>query len=285
MHLAGKPLDEPFDSRDTTLRGIQLTSHKNGFFQKFEFSAAWLPRTSEANLGLTELRTFVTVAVPLPTRDYPLLISPGLNITTLAGPLKPDLPPQLYGTYLELMWLPKLSERWLGILSVTPGVYSDFDDTTDDALRVKARALARYDWIPGRLQLMFGVLYLDRYDVNWLPAGGIIWTPNDAARYELVFPRPKLAHCLSRTREHEDWLYFAGEFGGDQYEMSYPNGTADTMILRDWRLYLGIERKRDGGAGARLEIGYVFSRSIQFQSTPVDYNTGDTIILRAVFDY
>jgi len=286
MHLASKPLDESLEPRDDlTLKVDRLAEHKDGFFQKFEFSAAWLPRTSNGNLGMTETRAFLTVATPLPSRDYPLLISPGYDAVLLDGPPTPDLPPQVHGAYLELMWLPKLSARWLGIISASPGFFGDDSTSANEALRVKARGLVRYDWVPDRLQLLAGVLYLDRYDLNWLPAGGVIWTPNENARYELLFPRPKLSHCVARADRHEDWIYFAGEFGGDQYAIEYPNGAPDTMILRDWRLYLGIERKRPGGAGERLEIGYVFSRSIQFQSTPDDYHSGATLMLRAALDF
>lgn len=286
MHLASQPLDASLDPRAVpSPQHGRLADHKDGFFQKFEFSAAWLPRTGDANLGITEIRTFLTVAVPLPSHDFPLLISPGFDAISLDGPSAPDLPPQVYGSYLELMWLPKLSDRWLGILAASPGVYGDYQHETSDQLRVKAKGLVRYDWIPDRLQLLVGVLYLDRYDLNWLPAGGVIWTPNDDTRYELLFPQPKLSHCLARAAQHEDWMYLAGEFGGDQYAISYPDGTTDNMILRDWRVYLGIERKRPGGAGERLEIGYVFSRSTQFQTTPDDYNSGSTLMLRAGVDF
>jgi hypothetical protein len=288
--LASRPLADFLDPSDErTLETGRIASHRDGFFQKLSFSAAWLNRTSQQNMGVTEVRTGLTVAAPLPSRDFPLLITPAFNMTALHGPRSgpgiPDLPEQVYDASIDFTWLPKLSERWLGILSVGPGLYSDWEDLQDDAFRTKAKALARYEWSPDRLQLLFGVLYLDRDDVNWLPAGGLIWAPHADARYELLFPRPKLARCLARSARHEDWLYFAGEFGGDTWSVQPAAGQVDRITLRDWRLYLGIERRRDGGAGHRIEVGYVFSRDVRFDSATPDYQTGDTIMLRAGVDF
>ena len=68
----------------------------------------------------------------------------------------------------------------------------------------------RYDWIPSRVQLAAGILYLNRFTVNWLPAGGIIWDPNDDVHLEILFPRPKFAYRFTASALHEDWAYVAG---------------------------------------------------------------------------
>lgn len=278
--LGSSPESEPLLPGDRwTEETGRLASHKDGFFQKLSFSAAWLNRSGPSDLGLTELKTFLTVAVPLPSKDFPLLITPGFDVTVLNGPDSPDLPPQVYDTYLDFMWLPKLSEGWLGILSLAPGLYSDFDHLQNDAFRLKGKALIRYDWIPERLQLMAGVLYLNRNDVNWLPAGGLIWTPNDKTHLELLFPRPKFSRRVMRTGLHEDWLYMSGEFGGDTWSIRRASGEFDMITLRDWRIFFGLERKRDGGAGHRFEVGYVFSRDVQYDSATPDYQSDPAVML------
>ncbi len=50
--------------------------------------------------------------------------------------------------------------------------------------------------------------------------------------------------------------------------------------MRDWRVYFGAERKLSGGSGVRFEAGYVFSRTIEFESSSVDYEPDDTIMVR-----
>ena len=121
-------------------------------------------------MGMVEARSFLTVAVPLPSRDFPLLVTTGFDATPLDGPASPDLPAAVYDAYMDFMWLPKLADRWLGILAISPGVYSDFDDVQDNAWRFKGKALVKYDWVPNRVQVAAGILYLDRFTVD-LAAG------------------------------------------------------------------------------------------------------------------
>lgn len=264
--------------------GGGVSDHKNGFFQKLGFSETWIDRPNRDDFGLHEMDAFVTVAVPAPTREWPLLISPTFNTRLIDGPVTPDLPPQIYETYLDLLWVPRLSERWTAIVGVAPSYYGDFHVDSSEAFRMTGKGLAKYDWSPGRVELIFGVLYLNRNDVRLLPAGGIIWTPNDAKRYELLFPKPKLAHRITLGDHYEDWLYLAGEFGGNTYAIER-GGITDFITLRDWRVFLGLERKLNGGAGYRLEAGYVFARLIEFDSAIPDLEVDDTAILRGGFTY
>ncbi len=284
--MGSSPESEPLDPGDElTMDTGRIASHKSGFFQKLAFNSAWIYRGGDQSLGLIENEAFVTVAVPLPSRDFPLLITTGFDLIQLDGPQWPDMPVRLYDAYVDFMWLPKLSERWIGILSLAPGVYSDFDSLQDDAFRLKAKALARFDWVPGQVQVLFGILYLNRNDVNWLPAGGIIWDPHEDVHLELVFPRPKLAYRFTSTGLFEDWVYVAGEFGGDTWSIRRGSDTFDLITYVDWRAFLGVERVRPGGAAMRLEAGYVFGRELQFDSATPDASYGDTFMVRAGIDF
>ncbi|MFW6171475.1 MAG: hypothetical protein ACODAD_13375, partial [Planctomycetota bacterium] len=282
----GSPKSDPLLLGDElTMESGRVSSHKSGFFQKLAFNSGWIYRGGGNNWGVIENELLLTVALPLPSRDYPLLITSGFDAVLLNGPSAPDLPARLYDGYLDFMWLPKLSERWLGILSVAPGVYSDFDSLQDDAFRVKAKALVRFDLVPEQVQVLLGVLYLNRDDVNWLPAGGVIWDPNDDVHLELVFPRPQFAYRLTRGGLFEDWGYLAGEFGGDTWSIRRGVDEFDMMTSVDWRLFLGLERRRPGGAAQRVEVGYVFGREIKFDSPSPDVSAGDTFMVRAGVDF
>jgi hypothetical protein len=259
-----------------------LRDHKDGFFQKLSFTATWIDRNNKIDdFGLSELDLFAMFAVPLPTRDWPLLISPTFNVRYLYGPKNVDLPQRLFETYLDLLWVPRFSERWTGIVGVAPSLYGDFQVSASEAWRLTGKGLARFDWLPGRAQILFGVLYLDRNDVRLLPAGGIIWTPSPDRRFEILFPRPKLAWRLLCTPHFEDWIYVGGEFGGNSYAVERATGVADMITLRDYRAYVGLERKLDGGAGYRLEIGYVDGRVIEFESDTPDAEADPTAMIRA----
>lgn len=257
--------------------------YKSGFFQKFSIIGGWLPDSGSNDLEVTELKTFLTVALPLPSSDFPLLITPNFEMRLLDGPKTTDLPARLYSTTMQFMWVPKISERLLGILAIEPGVYSDFDHYDAGAWRTLGRAILRYDWIPDRLQVGAGVLYLDRKDFNYLPVGGVIWMPIDDVRLELIFPQPRAGYRLGWNGKREDWVYLAGEIGGDSYSFTRTSGAREKAALFDLRLNLGIERVFNGGAGAKLEIGYVFDRKIDYFSATPELDLNPTVMVRAGF--
>jgi len=262
-----------------------VIDHKPGsFFQRLSLTAAWLNQPSGDDLGATELELYATFALPAPSPDSPLLITPGYNVQYLGGPTTPDLPARLHGAYLQFMWLPQISERWSGVLAVSPGVYSDFERSASESLRIQGRGLARYKWSP-TTEVIFGVLYLDRDDVNILASGGIVWAPNADTRYELLFPRPKLAHRICFDGCSEDWWYVSAEFGGDTWAVERASGAEDQLTLRDYRVFLGYERKYHGGAGHLLELGYVFGREIEYRSAAADVELDATVIVRGGLQY
>lgn len=275
------PPQHPYGHQILEPQSFSIREHRDGFFQKLSFTGTWIDRNNKFDdFGVSELDAYVTFAVPLPSREWPLLITPAFNVRYLAGPKNVDLPPRLFETYLDLLWVPQFTPRLTGIFGIAGGNYSDFQTDDNEAWRLSGKALVRYEWIPAEVQILLGVLYLNREDVPILPAGGIIWTPTSDRRYELVFPRPKLAHRIDLGSHYEDWLYLGGEFGGNSYAVQRINGADDSITLRDFRTYVGLERKLDGGAGYRLEIGYVLGRVIEFQSNRPDIEADDTAMIR-----
>ncbi len=256
-----------------------VSDHKNGFFQKAALTGTYIDRGSLNSFGLNELDLSLTVAVPAPKREWPLLITPTFNVRYLDGPASPMLPPRLYEAYVDFLWVPRFNERWTAIIGVAPSLYTDFDVSTNDAFRLTGKALARYDWVPEKVQVVVGVLYLNRNDVRLLPAGGIIWNPTLDQRYELIFPRPKFSHRINAGPGFEDWLYLAGEFGGNSFAYDR-SGVADFVTLLDYRALLGLERKLEGGAGFRIEVGYVFSRTAKFASGLPEVIADNTALVR-----
>ena len=284
--LPDSPLEGEF-ADEMYLNGPQkLNPYKDGFFQKLALSAAWIGNSnSPDDLGVTEVESYLTVALPAPIKEWPLLITPGYNMIFLDGPSVTDLPPRLNTAYIDFMWLPNVYGRWKLFLSAAPSVYTDFQAHDPDMFRVTGRALAIYDWTPDRLQVIAGVLYLGRDDVMLLPAGGVIWKPADWTNFELLFPKPKLSVRLNCGLGYEDWLYTTAEFGGNTWSIERISGLDDKVTYLDYRALLGIERKLNGGAGYRLEGGYVFGREITFASGIGDFNPKDTFILRGGISY
>jgi len=259
-----------------------VTTHKESFFQNLQYSGTLIGRDGPFDFGLYESKLSAVFAMPLPTKDHPLLIMPGYTERYFSGPLAPDLPERIIDAYVEFMWLPKISERWTGIVSVKPGVFGDMEDSDADSFRITGRGLAKWDWVPGQWQLVFGVLYLGRNDVSVLPAGGLIWTPNESTRWDLIFPTPKAARRIGgQSGVYEDWLYLAGEFGGGQWSVTRA-GIQDTIIMRDFRITTGVHRKWNGGRGIQFEAGLVFGRVIEFESATPDHESDPAGLVRVI---
>ena len=243
----------------------QLSRHKAGFFQSLSLRHRWIDSGGGNGFGLNHTQAALSVAVPLPNPDWPLLITPAFNSYGFEGPQQVFVPGQVYDASLSLIWVPKVSDRWQAIIAVVPGVYSDFEESSADSLRIKGAGVLRYAW-SANLELQAGVAYLDRPDVGILPAAGLIWRPNDQYLLELTLPRPKLAKRIWGTRERESWLYLAGELGGESWIIHPQAGQSRRMTLREYRLMLGLERIRDGGAGWVLEAGLAFDRRLRFDA-------------------
>ena len=180
--------DRPIDARNT-------------FFQSLNFDATWLAGgRRDGCFGDTELELQGNFVLPLPSRRHPLLLMPGFAVHYLDGPRDADLPARLYDTYLQFRWLHKLSSRWSADLSVTPGVYSDFEQSSDKALRITGHFGAMWDWTP-TTQIAMGVAYLDREDLRLLPFAGIIWEPTPDWKFNLMIPGPRsLVVSIGRER-------------------------------------------------------------------------------------
>ena len=80
-----------------------------------------------------------------------------------------------------------------------------------------------------------------------------------------MFPVPKLAHRIDCGPGYEDWVYVRGDYGGNTFAIN-SDPMIDRITLRDYRVLLGLERKLNGGAGFRIEVGYVMGRKIEFSS-------------------
>jgi hypothetical protein len=263
-----------------------MSDYKNGFFQKLSFTTTWIARPNDGDVGSTELQLFAMFALPCPTRNMPLLITPLLTVYFLDGPSDPahDLPPRIYDAEIEFRWVPRIGERWLFDIAVSPGVHSDFENLDNNAFRTTGRILGVWTW-RDKLKVALGVIYLDRDDIPFLPATGLIWTPNDDWNFELVYPRPRIARRISYTCDREDWLYLGGELGGGTWSVQRGGMTQDMLATRDYRILIGVERKRPGGAGVRFEAGWVFGREYEFDSDARIYDADSTVMLRGLIAY
>jgi hypothetical protein len=249
--------------------------------QHLKLEYTWLPGMSNNRLQMNDVELTATAAVPLADGWAPLLISPGFAAHFWDGP---DLPSSLYDAYVELGWRPRLAPWLFADVAVTPGVYSDFKELRSENLQMRGRGLAIVAFSP-QLQLVGGVLYVNRNKTKILPAGGVIWNPDDDTKLNFLFPQPKLAHRLVTFGDAQWWGYLAGEFGGGRWSIERGEGSVDSIDYSDVRVLLGVERIVPQGLTGHIEIGYVFDRRVNFTSDTPDYQPGSTLLLRAGFGF
>ena len=257
------------------------------FLRQVRFEYTFLAPNSD--LGLNQLELYGTFVFPFAYQVAPLEITPGFAVQYWDGPpgtnalTTPDLPSRTYSAYLDIGWRPQLTPNLSAELGVRPGVYTDFEETNSDSIRIKGRGLGLYRY-SSQWQIVAGVIYLDRFDVKILPAGGLIWTPTPDVRWEILFPQPRLAQRLTTWGNTQWWWYVAGEYGGDGWTIERANGLRDAVDYDDLRLIGGLEFRPAGnleGLRGQIEIGYIFDRKLKYVSG-LRYKPDDTIMLRVL---
>ena len=261
---------------------------REGVFQKFMFDGAWIPRLGYDGFGMSDLQLRTVLAFPFPTRESPLLVTPGFAVHFLDGPANPDMPPRLYDAFCQFRWLVPVTDR-LGLdLAFRPGYFSDFEKSSDEAVRYGGHVVAAWDWTP-QAKIILGASYPDRKDVSVLPVAGLIWKPYEDVVFELLFPRPRIAHRVFVPWDHHDgvenWLYIAGESGGGTWAIRRADSTGDVVNYRDFRVILGAERKVEGGLDMWLELAYLFGRRIEYDSATPSFDPIDSLMLRGGLSY
>ncbi len=263
------------------------------FLQEVHLDETWLPRfEGDRALGINTINTWVTFAIPFYYNANPLLITPGFQLYLWDGPdatgnPPPTLPGSTYGAYLDAAWSPQIN-NWFGAeLEVSPGVYTDFQHTTSESLRVLGRGLAVFS-LTDTLKFKFGIWYIDRLEIKLLPAVGFVCTPNPDSRYEIFFPAPKLAHRCWTVGNHNVWTYIRGEYGGGAWTAERPPGGTqvgtinDEFEYSDIRVAIGADILPETQYGLRgyFEVGYVFQRDLVFRSgMPDKTHLTDTMLI------
>ena len=208
-------------------------------------------------------------------------IETGTGIHFLDGPGRTDLPPRLFDLYFNVHMLQKIDCDLGYDLSFSAGVYTDFEDSAREGVRFPGRALLFHD-TSASTRLMAGIEYLDRDNIQILPAGGLLVRPDDETRLELYFPRPSVRVRVKQTEKKDEWVYVSGEYHGGSWAIERVTGNADVVTLNEFRLTVGFETlsKKDDGDASFCEFAYLFGRDLEYRSHVGDYKPQDTVMFR-----
>ena len=250
------------------------------YWKSTSVSGAWLPGSGN-QMGTADLRISGKI---LFSKFEGAFITPRYQAYLLNGPAQTDVPGALHYAYVNFGSYFPLSDRWLGMVSVAPGVASDFHTGSSKQIRSTGVGMLIFRQTEDR-HWSIGVTYLDRDDVALLPLFGVSWSPNERSRVELVFPRPRFKYQLSKSGDCEKWAYLGAEFGGGSWAINRANGTDDVVTIREYRLLGGVEHKLPQERSWFWETGIVMGRSLEYSSGIGNYSPATALLLNAGFTY
>ena len=202
-----------------------------------------------------------------------------------------DLPGSAFSAFLDSTWETDPLQTFGAELGWRVGVFSAFDAINNDSIRLQGKALGRLRMTPNST-LRAGVYYIDRNKIKLLPAGGILWMPNQDTRWDIFFPEPKLSHYLTTCGTHDVWWYLTGYYGGGAWTIKQLDAdTTEEIDMNDLRLMVGFEKGRNdllrqGFRTCFFEVGYAFNRELIFRTRPeASITPDDSLVFRAGFGY
>lgn len=254
-------------------------------FQDTRIRYTWLYGDNSSNeMQTNDVELATTLNFPnFLWSNRPLHISPTFIFHFWDGPdtvLPVEVPPRAYSAYLNMRWQPMLTPTFGGDIDFNVGAFTDYDIFVNDSMRYFGTGLFVMALTPS-VTLKGGINYLDRYNLKLLPAFGILWTPNPQTRFDIFFPKPKLAQFLTTMGNTDVWWYVNGEYGGGSWTVNQGVGKG-RFDINDIRIGLGIEWTGHRGTRGFAEVGYVFDRELIFEVSPgSNRSLNDTVMLRA----
>jgi hypothetical protein len=248
-------------------------------FDQWRFNAGVLHDSPEG-LGITDIGSTTIFKTGIPG----VTISPQFGSHWFGSTSINNIPDSTYDLSVEVTGGIPLSDNWILAGGISPGVFTDFQGSGGDLVRIPFRALAFYKW-SDTLKLGAGVLYLDRPDVNILPLVGLTYIPNDHFNAELWFPRPKVSWRYLKHGDLERWVYVVGEFGGGAWNIERDDGTNDQFAYRDYRMMVGFEQRVEDGFNWFAEGGVIFGRKVSFNRFDEEIDLDKTVGLQFGLKY
>lgn len=260
---------------------VPLIRHRTTSFQGAQAAYGFIPTSGFDGLGMQTFDLLGTFAVPIDEMDHVITFTPFFRMDQLDASATLDVPDALYETGVKSFWKKVIDERFTTMVLFTPSVRSDFQ-SGDDAFKLFGMALLQWRFNPDKLSMTGGAIYTGRQDFPVLPMMGLLWTPSPVWNFDIQFPSPRFSRrILKDDHNSETWAYLSGVFGGNTWAIKRASGQDDQLTLRDLRLVLGVEHLLRENRGVFVETGWVFSRSVEYGSTPGQIDLGDAIMMRA----
>jgi hypothetical protein len=172
------------------------------------------------------------------------------------GGKKLDLPGQVAYVTADTGWVLGNTEDVSFELRAAPGIYSDLEEFSTEALGIPF-SMAFHKMIDPELAAILGLQVRPGFLDPIMPIAGVIWDPAEPVR---------LAFCLPESRA--TWqpsgsfrTYVGFEWENTTYDLS---GDNEEMTMDDFLLSAGLAVDVGLDAGLEFEIGKMMNRTIDF---------------------
>lgn len=255
------------------------------FLQGISMRTEWVPQLEEDSLAQSNVNLAVKLGMPLPFIGGPLLVTPSYGLQMLDGPTTTDVPARLHEFQMSFATFQKINPKWMVSAIVNLGLYADdYSLDTGDAFRTSGFLMGIYTHSPS-VQWVFGVAALNRDDIPVIPIVGVT-IDHQWVRYELTFPRPRIAWRLPGcTPSDERIVYLGGDLGGGAWAVQRTSGETDTLNLSRYGLLIGYEQSTSKRNKISYELGYLFNREIEFESNEEEIDLDDSFFARINFSF
>lgn len=266
-----------------TMQGINGPQpYRFGWTSKFDVGFlldSKAKKVGAGDLSVFEFNSEIRYTAPTPMQ-WIFSVAPQFNLRLWDGPNVPGIPGDVYriGTDLQLTsptWGPYTME-----LGFNPSLNTSFESPiSSEAWNFDGRAAvfvrANPQWL-----IVLGAMYWDRVDEIILPYAGLVYTPNQYVEIRALFPRADASLFIGTPWGVPQWLYVAGEYHVEAYEIQRSAAVDDQIQIQDWRAVLGI-RSEHAGMTSFLEGGWVFNRNGEFRDTaPSKFDISSGFIAR-----
>jgi hypothetical protein len=239
------------------------------FHESMEFSVLWMSDSGNRPLGNTELRGQTRFAIPCQMfGNDNFYVAPAFQVNFWNNtPTTPEYAYTMrnttFGGWIGAGINPHLGNEFRFDLEASVGVYSDFSKITSDCIYVRGAACGYYQYSKNTLELMAGVIYLNRERIKLMPTFGVIWKPNPHFECLLTFPDVRILRQIYTVNGTEWWAFARAEYGGGSWAVNTDQGVFRTDY-NDIRVALGLEfrNKSKQCLSGYFEVGGAFNREL-----------------------
>ncbi|MBN1591133.1 MAG: hypothetical protein JW888_16585 [Pirellulales bacterium] len=271
------------DDGESANKTLPPGMRRAGVFQGVSLGGSWLATgTGHDALGISASSIRGDLVLPSLIPESYLAITPGFGVYRFDCPGNYDIPDDVYDASVGFGLRGKHSERLSYEVNVSVGSYSDYENSSDDQVRVRGYGSVLYKWNP-TIDVLAGVAYVDLQDWPVLPVVGFIVRPDDDQILKLGFPEMGYSRRLGVTgafgRHTEYWGSVGLEMGGGRWVVERNDDSTDWLTYRDWRLVLGLRQKTLDAYDLKFDVGYVFARRIEYDDNRESFAPDDTVSL------